>query len=288
MRTRFIFPLFFLFLFGLVRVSAWGPNTHLYIFEEGLARENTTLIAQIIQNNYGDCLSGLIYPDSGIFEYYTNFKAYKGLHDYNAVDEMLRIAPSDGFRAFTYCYKSHLAPDGISHNLFIPDAIRSTKLPNYVIHPIQELKIEGRYLDPRANRLMENHKKFDSFVAQATGRDWSDEAERLNVILGGGVFYSQAFNPESTTTFGKVQRGFFKLVESFVSEETGRDYIELSIEETRAILRGETPQLDPSGEAALRAADKESALWLYSITFLIIVIVFVFSIKKGWIWPGRR
>lgn len=275
------------FFITISSVSAWGPNVHLNIFEKALNLENSTLISQLTRANYDACLSGLVYADVGIFEYYTNFKSYKGLHNYNTVDEMLRIAKNERERAFSYCFKAHLAADGVSHNLFVPNAIKSTKLPNYIIHPIQELKIEGRYLDPRANRMMEKHAEFDDFVKRASGRDWSGEAERLNVILGGGAFYSQAFNPESSTTFGKVQRGFFLLVSKVVSEETGKDYIALAVEETRAVLRGETPSFDPSGEDALRAADAQTQLWLYGITFLIIIIIFVVSFKKRWIGFAR-
>lgn len=284
--------LFFIVAFGLFAtllfinlVPAPGPNFHLNVTNTVLAdpEVNDTLIAKIITENYDDCLSGLAYADVGIFEYYTNFKAYKSLHNYNTVEELLRLAKDDGDRAFAYCFKLHLSQDGISHNFYVPAAIKRTKLPNYIIHPITELKLEGNFLDPRATRLMERHAEFDELVAQASGRDWSDEAKKLNVILGGGEFYSKAYNPSSTTTFGKIQRGFFWIINRFVSEEDWTDLYRLSIEESKAVLRGETSSLDPSGEAALLAADKETQLWLYLGTFIVIILVFVVSFKKKWI-----
>lgn len=289
-RYKVFFLLLMFFVFGVSMVSAWGPNTHSYIFDHCIEGENNTLITQIINDNLDACLVGLAYPDVGIFEYYTNFKAYQGLHNYNAVEEMLKIATNDRQRAFAYCYKAaHLAPDGVSHNFYIPEAIRTTKLPNYIIHPIKEISIEGRYINPKATRLMEGHEEFDDLVTQAVGRDWSDEAERLNVILGGGQFYDKAFTVQTQTTFGKVQKVFFGIVIHFVPEKESETlFVERSIDECKLVLRGETPDLDPSGYEALKQADRESALYLYLGTFIVIIIIFTISFKKRWIGFSRR
>lgn len=262
--------------------SSPGPNLHLNGLDEILADPtvNDTLIANMINENYDACLAGLEYPDVGIFEYYTNFKAYAQLHDYNVVEEMLRVARNDRDKTFAYCYKIHLAEDSPSHNFYVPAAIRRTKLPNYIIHPIQELKVEGRYLDPRANRLMERHEEFDWLVEKATGRDWSKEADNLNLILGGGNFYSKAYKPETTSWLGKFQNAFYRIIEPLTSEETEVDLRKLMIEEGKAVLRGETGSLDPSGERALMEADKQTQLWLYIGTAIIIIIIFFIT----WRW----
>lgn len=284
MKRLFFLIGIFAFIFSLNFVSSWGPNVHVTIEKKALAEENSTLITKIINDNYDACLSGLVYADVGIFDYYTNFKSYKGLHSYSLVEEMLRIATTDRQRAFAYCWKLHLGADGISHNFFVPDAIRRTKLPNALIHAPQELKIEARYLTPEATRLMENHAEFDSFVQQASGQDWSSKASLLNTILGGGNFYSKAFTAQSSTTwFGTVQRGFFVLINTFVSEQTGKDYINMAIEEDKSILRGETSALDASGEAALAAADADTQIWLYLGTLIVAIAIFWISFKKRWI-----
>ncbi len=274
-----IVGMFCFVLLSLNSVSAWGPNTHLNITLASLDGENETLIAQIINDNFDACLVGLAYPDVGIFEYFTNFKAYQGLHDYNTFDELMRIARNDRDRAFNYCYKIHLSEDGISHNFFVPAAIKRTKLPNYILHAIQELKIESRYLDPRAQRLMEKHAEFDGQVAKATGRDWSSEAAKLNTILGGSDFYDKAYSPDTTTWFGRVQNWMYTVVGKVVSEETGVDYYNLAIAESMSVLRGETPSIDPSGEEALNKADAETKLWLYVLTFLAVFVVYFLSFR---------
>lgn len=275
-------------IFYYPSVSAFGPHTHFNITMSALAKSEHTLIKKIIEDNYDACLAGLAYPDVGIFEYFTNFKEYQSLHSYNTVNEMLRIARNDRDRAFAYCFKIHLAQDAISHNYFVPEAIRSTKLPNYIIHPIHELKIEGRYIDIVANRLMERHHEFDELVKKASGRDWSEEAEKLNIIMGGGEFYSKAYVPKSTSLFAKFQNSIYKLVSFFIHEKVGEDYILLAEKETLSVLRGETGTLDPSGEKALRSADAETQLWLYGLTFISIIVIFVLSFRFRIIGFSRR
>jgi hypothetical protein len=260
-------------------VPAPGPNFHFVTVNEILheAGTNSTLIAKLINDNFDACLVGFEYPDVGIFEYYTNFKDYAGTHNYNVPDEALRIAKNDRERVFAYCYKLHLAEDSVSHNFFVPVTIKKTKLPNYLVHPIQELKIEGRYLDPRANHMMEKHAEFDKLAEKATGRDWSKEAEKLNILIGGGQFYSKAYNPNTGTTWGKIQNQFYALLVKVVPITTEVDLAKLCKEEARAVLRGETNDLDPSGEFALQSADKETQLWLYVGSFIIIAIIFGLS-----------
>jgi len=249
------------------------PNYHLWDLDKSLEEEPDALIAQTILDNYDACLCGLEYADVGIFEYYTNFKEYAGLHNYNVPTELLRLAKNDRDRAFAYCWKIHLATDGISHNYFVPAEIRRTKLPNYIIHPIKELKIEGNYLDPRSNHMMEIHEEFDDLVEKATGRDWSNEAEKLNKIIGGGQFYTEAYSPETSTFWGKFQNTFYKAINPFINDESTIDMEKLTIQDSKKILRGETPTIDPSGEKALKDADESTQLWLYGLTLLVIIIL---------------
>ena len=264
-------------------VESWGPNFHLNVTTEGLMESEPTLIKQLIVDNLDGCYAGLIYADVGIFYYYTNFKLYRGLHNYNTVDEILRLAENNKERAFAYCFKIHLAEDSISHNFFVPAAIKRTKIPNYIIHPIVELRIEGLYLNPIANRLMERHAEYDKLVEKATGRDWSSEASKLNTILGGGNFYTQAFAADSSTFIGRTQNKLFKFVALFVSDKSVIDYYRLSVDAAKGVIRGETNNLDPSGEKALREADKSTQLTLYIVTILIIIVIFWISVWRRWI-----
>lgn len=254
-------------------IIAPGENYHLWDLDKGLTQEPNTLISSIIKDNYDACLCGLTYADVGIFYYYTSFKDYAGLHNYNVPDELLRLAKNDRDRAFAYCWKVHLATDSVSHNYFVPAEIEKTKLPNDIIHPIKELKIEGNYLDPRSNHMMEIHAEFDDLVKQATGKDWSPEAIKLNTIIGGGNFYSEAYAPDTSTFWGRSQNYLYKIIAPLIDDKSAVDMEKLTVEETAKVLRGETPAGDPSGEAALKAADKSTQLWLFGLTFLFIIIV---------------
>jgi hypothetical protein len=275
--------LFLLLLFSLVltpSVLSWGPNYHYNITMDALAQAKDSLIKQTIENNMDGCLSGLSYPDVGIFYYYTDFKEYAGLHNYNIVDEMLRIATNDQQRAFAYCYKIHLAEDAVSHNYIVPQAIRQYKLPNYVVHPIVELKLEGLRLNPIANRLMERHTMFDEFFAQASGKDWSTDAEKLNTVIGGGNFYAKGFTPgESGTWWAGLQNGFYSFLGNFVSDKSVIDYYKLSLNEAILVIEGQTGSLDPSGEISLKQADSDSSLLTYLFSIGLIIAIFLISWK---------
>ena len=285
-----IASVFISLIFCCNSIVAPGPNFHINSTTMALSQSPDTLIKKLIEDNLDACLVGFEYPDVGIFSYYTNFKEYAGLHNYNVPDEMLRIATNDRERAFAYCYKLHLSADSISHNFYVPNAIQITKIPNYLIHPIVELRIEGRYLDARSNHMMEKHKEFDAFAAKATGKDWSADAEKLNTIIGGGQFYSKAYNPDTGTTWGYIQNYFYTTLIWVIPQVNNEvDLYKLCVEEEMAVLRGETNDLDPSGERALNAADASTQLWLYVGSFVIILIIFILSWFFRIIgWSGSR
>lgn len=268
-------------------VFAWGNQVHYNITMAALNESAPSIIKTIIMNNMDGCLSGIEYPDVSIFYYYGSDgklgRDYVGTHNYNIVDKMLSIATNDKERAFAYCYKIHLAEDGVSHNYIVPQAIRDYKLPNYVLHPIQELKIEGHYLNPIGYRLMERHSEYDAFYAKASGRDWSKEAAQLNTIMGGGNFYAKAFTPDQGSFMGSAQKIVYTGLAFLVSDKSIIDYYKLSKSEAINVIQGGTSSLDPSGEAALAQADSESNLWTYIISFVVIITLFIVSWKFKWI-----
>lgn len=290
-KLNFILSILFFTIIVSTGVIAPGPNMHLNVtIEEAFLdpEVNDTLIAHLIQNNFDACMVGLAYADVGIFEYYTNFKEYAGLHNYNAVDEMLRLAKNDRERTFAYCWKIHLAQDGPSHNFWVPSLIKKTKIPNYLLHGPAELSVEGRYLDPRSNKLMEQHAEFDALVTKVMGRDWTSEAVKLNTILGGGEFYDKAYQPDVSTFWGKLQSYSYRITIHFVPEKTEIDLKKLMIEETKGVLRGETSSLNPSGEEALKSADSQTAIILYLGTFIIAIILFYLSFRWNIIGFNRN
>lgn len=285
MKKLYLFLIFVLVsVIGIPSALAYGNQGHLNLTDSAIT-ESTSTLAGFLKEHRPACLSGIEYPDVGIFYYYTDFKAYAGLHNYGTVEQMLRIATTDDQRAFAYCYKLHLAQDAISHNYVIPAAIKKTGIPNYIIHPVKELKIEGYFLNPIGYKLMENHAKYDAFVQEATNKDWSVDAENLNRIMGGvaGNLYSEAFTFDKTSFIGKFEGIIYTGLKYFVSNEQSVPYQKLSILESKKVLEGQTPSLDPAGAKALEAADAESELWTYLITLIVTVIVFGVSWKMGWI-----
>lgn len=284
---KIIIPLIFVLILSGA-VSAFGPSTHFFIFSKGIdefqASGEPSLIMDIINENLDGCYSGIEYPDVGIFDYFTNFKDYKNLHSYSTTNELLRLAKDDRDRAFAYCWKIHLAEDAISHNYMIPAEIQKTKLPNYIIHAIKELKVEGFYLNPVANRLMERHSEFDELAQKATGRDWSSQASKLNFIMGGGNFYVKGYTHEDATTMQRLQNWLYKILAKFVDYKSAIDYQDLAVESTKNVLRGETEiNLDPSGESALKDADSSTQLILYIVSIGVMGTLYVVAWRKRWI-----
>jgi hypothetical protein len=263
-------------------VYAPGPYTHFDIISNALKDAPDGYIKQTIMDNMDGCYAGLEYPDVGIFYYYSDYKEYTGLHSYNVVDNLLSLAGDNKkFQAFAYCYKIHLASDGISHNYYVPLAIRQYHIENWVIHPIQELKIEGQYTEEGKNivpKMMERHSEYDKLMQDATGKDWSKDADSLNGIMGGDNFYSEAYTPNTQTFMGTFQVYAYKFVGIFVQKATGQDMVKMAIDASIRTIGGGTEPLDPAGTQALKDADKSA----YFLQYLFSAVIMIFLIWLLW------
>lgn len=124
---------------------AWGPYTHDYINEQVLSdsRLSGSSIAQLINNNRQCYNSGFVATDISVIYYYTEGEKYEATHSWRFQKAMMTSASNDCERAFAYGIAAHLIQDSVAHNTFIPDKIRETMIPNAIIHPIEEAKIEA-------------------------------------------------------------------------------------------------------------------------------------------------
>jgi hypothetical protein len=264
---------------------SWGPFTHTkwsldILNEAGMA---SNLNVQLILANEDAFLAGLMYPDVSVIYYYSSFKTYKGLHDWNTADRLWKAATTDRQRAFALGWAVHLSMDMVSHNYYVPDKISSTKLINPIIHPLYELATDTNYIDVKTPHAMEIHQEFDAWVKTVTNQDFSNEAELLNQAIGGGNFYSQSYTlPENSWLF-KSYRLVSNIIKPLVKEASYHPYMVRTEDEIRNVLNDNYPTLDPSGEQAIKNSDGQAQLWQWVAGIAVIVLLYFGARKLRWL-----
>ena len=262
-----------LVLFSAVPVKkayAWGPNTHVWVAKKALERAGDSPITRIVKANLDAFYCGLIMPDIAVIYYYTNFESYKSTHSWSFLREISKLARTDDEKAFVHGVACHLIQDAYAHNYFIPRKIAATQLQNAFIHPLAEAAVETHHLTPETTGSMTYVDKYLWMVNQATGRNWTYEANFLKAAVAGGRFYQDAYTvPESDPlwNFYKALAGF---VSRFVDVRDSEADLELAVQKTVEYLEnGVTPPLDPSGSAALAEADAKLTMttWILRIAF---------------------
>lgn len=255
-------------------VDAWGPATHVYLLEEVL-KENTGLLKDLIVSEKDACLDGLMSPDKAVIYYYVNFAAYEGLHDWNTATKLWQAADTDRQRAFSVCYKLHLAADGVSHNYYVPGKIRSSKLPNEIIHAISELKIEERYLVGEVGIItphaMDADDEFLPWFNEVTGTNWDTESVILRKAIGGGTFYDEGFAIPKAGLWWNIYRYLAKGVGVFVTDKSDVPIIRMAKDKMLEVLEGGTPVIDPAGGAELKKANAEINFWLWGGGIVLLI-----------------
>jgi hypothetical protein len=274
---------FFIFFITLMLLSsscfAWGPFVHFSKFQKAMDDDSIqSPVKDKILANYDACLAGIEAPDVGVIYYYTNFKAYQSLHDWNYQQKLLELASNDAEETFAICYGIHLVQDTVSHNFFVPDRIRSTKIPNALIHPVVELKIDPLYQDPRASHVMD---KFDAYVHlmnEASGdKEWGQEGSILRTAIGGENFYDDGFAPGEETTYFKLLSGTMDFLAKFDLEDSTVDYDARLDKATKDYLMGTIPVFDPSGADALRSADQNANVWKWVLGIALLISLFILT-----------
>lgn len=264
-------------------VQSWGPNFHVDVADQVLKEDgDDTLLKDLARANEDAFFCGLEYPDSAVIYYYSDFMQYKGLHDWNTADKLWDAAKNDRQRAFALGWATHCAMDMVSHNYYIPDKIRSTKIIDAIIHPLYELNTDTHYVNVKASHSMEVHGEFDAWVATVVGRDFSEEAELLNQAIGGGEFYDEAYSIPQQGWLFKTYRVLSNVVKPFVKESMYHPYMDRTKAEVRNIFHDNYPTMDPSGELAIKGADEEAQLWQWAIGILMIVGAYWLARRKGW------
>lgn len=130
-------------------VAAWGPNTHVMIYEE-MKKEfefQSSPFKDTITNNEQYFLAGALVPDITVIYYYTKGGEYPATHNWAFVDCFTKKVSNQRELAFAYGMAlGHLIPDSIAHNQYVPDKIRNMYIPNLPLHPLVEAQFEALIL----------------------------------------------------------------------------------------------------------------------------------------------
>jgi len=161
---KIIFILMFLICISIS--LAWMPDSHTYINENAMVVSNSE-IAQLIKTYEDDFHGCDILTDLSVFYYFEEgFSAigtkYKQTHTQALCKKMVENARTDQQLACAYGVCAHHVQDGVSHNVFVPRAIRKSKLVNGLIHVFAEEKVNDAL---KTNQLNSRMKSALNYVA---------------------------------------------------------------------------------------------------------------------------
>lgn len=139
--------LLFVFVFALLlitsNVSAFFPSTHKYITDESLKIDKESTNAKLCAKRPDLCFSGNLLSDAFVTDYYTNFKRYAVTHTPSFCTAMLKAANTEEEKICAVGACTHQPHDIVSHTEMIPYTIQHTLLPNVLIHPFAEQRLDS-------------------------------------------------------------------------------------------------------------------------------------------------
>lgn len=287
-------------------VTAWGPNTHMYITDEALEDCESdpscanSIIYQTIKDNEDAYRCGYMFPDVTVIYYYLKWDNYEATHSWAFCSKALEVAETDAERAAAYGCMSHLIADAQAHNYFIPTLIEDTSIPNDVIHPIVEGLVETNYIDNvRAPRSMERVDDYLPLFNRAGGVDYTQEAHLLRTALGGQDFYNSQYTVNEETFILQLWHAGANFliwldqdVVDIMDDDLGSEYISKTIDDTFKYYKtGTYPPLDPSGFRALDVAAGRTKTKMYIMFIVVPILLFILYFilnKLGLIEKGRE
>lgn len=236
---------------------AWTPGTHVFLGEAVLRSLHLLPdgVAALIRTFPYEFLYGSIAADTSVAKKYA--AAGRHCHSWPVGLEVLDRARDEPLRAFGVGYLAHLAADAVAHNFFVPRQLAITSSTTALGHSYWESRFETHLGDAAARRAKElivlDHTRSDA---------------HLDRILSPTIF--------STPTNRRIFRGMVRVTDSdswqrifqLAAERSRWDLADVEV--SRYLARSfdyivdllsrmesaEPMQLDPAGEAQLRAAKR--------------------------------
>lgn len=150
MKKLFLFLVMFLFI-GQFVIAAMPPD-HTEYQETDMKNYPNTGVGMVVNKYPEDFIACQIMVDSSIFYYFSAGlnsigKEYKATHSTGLCLKMVELAGSDQSKlACAYGACSHLETDTVYHNVMVPNVIRTTHLPNGIVHALAEEKMDAEIL----------------------------------------------------------------------------------------------------------------------------------------------
>lgn len=238
---------------------ALGPWTHVAITQE-VCEESTSWPNKKLccEEHMDACMFGLMMADATVFHYVTNFKKYQLMHNWATDEKCFEYARDREEEAFCVGLTLHSAQDSLSHNYWVPDSVKNSKvIAEAVAHPFVESKIDDEYRQKYPNLEYdttyylreENIDKFclgeDSILNRASGLDLSWECNALAGAVSKGGMYQQVFLVGPLMNY--AYKAFIK-VSALAPIPKWRPYEEDAKKFTRQALQDQWPILDASGK----------------------------------------
>lgn len=143
----------FLFILFITISSAmsWMPPTHTLQLQIAHSQAPNTPVGRIMTKYPQDVIACDILTDISVFYYFSEGftsigKEYKATHSTNLCTKMIELAGNDEQKlACAYGVCNHHVQDTVAHNIFVPDQIKRTGIPNGLIHALSEEKMNDIY-----------------------------------------------------------------------------------------------------------------------------------------------
>jgi len=285
MKKQLILVLFAVLLLSF-DVRSFGPWTHTAMLQELCAEPDDWPYKKLCCNNLDACMFGLLETDATVFHYVTNFKKYQLMHSWATPDKCLEYARNEGERAVCIGMALHCAQDSISHNRFVPDSVKNSKvIAEAIAHPFVESKVDDEYRAKHPNLEYdttyylrdENIDKYckgpDSIINRAAGLDLSWECDALAGAVSKGGMYQSVFLVGPLMNYGYK---LFIKVSALVPVPKWYPYEQDAKEFSRMVFRDEWPrQLDPTGYESLRLSN----IGWYILQWIVIISLVVVLVK---------
>jgi len=163
--------------------SAYFPVTHTYLISETCKQQYNTELSRMCCNDEKACIAGNLLADISVIYYLERgLKKYTVTHsDIFCRDAIAQSRnPTEEALAAGICL--HQISDIYSHNVFVPYAIEHTSLPNIIVHPFVEQKIDNyiNKISPQSRALLdsslENSQQYAEFIQRVLqpNKEYSD------------------------------------------------------------------------------------------------------------------
>lgn len=139
---KYLLFLFVSLLLVTSQISAFFPNTHYQTVLEALKKPSDSPLYKACNENKGYCLAGDMLSDVSVFWYYTKFIRYKVTHNPPLCKNLIKNAPPELMACAVGACIHQQGADIVSHNTMVPKTITITKLPNVIVHPFAEQKLD--------------------------------------------------------------------------------------------------------------------------------------------------